>query len=532
MIYLNDIWSFIKSNPKIVTTLIIVALACFGFLLTSQMINPDELFDQEYYSQTILVSVGRMAMPLIQQVTGLYSYSYFFIDYLAVFMLIINALFYLSLLNKYSNFQISRFGLLVFGLMFISFPLINEYFIYNAVGFHCQLSYFLCLIVYELFEKNKTNKSKWLIVKIILISIFIISFYESFIFVLVFNYLVFKIIRMYYQNDEFIFKDFLKFISIIFIAIILELLLGQLIIILFNIQPNNYVSNKITWTRSNFNSLTSILISLIDLIRKICANYFFRALNYLPFFTFVLAIIIGLFVSVKIKLSCQKSSVYIIFLLLFLLNISLLIITNDSPQNRANMTLVLYCAFMFMMLIELVDYTFLNKMFKILVCFLILMQVKDLHMWFYMDYRNFSYDRNIINEVMNDIDNKNRPIVFVGEASINPVYSSYQSINNLALKQLLLNKKETNFKYYLNTNSNEYYSRYSLYLKTASIIGPDSYPEYPNTIIYKFIHQLDYKFIEASKAQQLEAYQLKAENKIQSKITYYHDYIIVDLSHY
>ena len=194
--------SFIKliTNKSFLITVIIVAIASYGYTLEHVAVNIDVLSADKFMEGTELIAQHRLMGPIIERIFNIMDFYPFLGDFIAVILLIISAILYCSLFDVISKGKIKNIAYTIFACFFISYPLIMEIFVFSPMGISIALGFCLIAIslmfIHEAFIDKK--KSKFVIGTIALWCA--ISFYESFAVVYIVGVLSITLLEILYAN--------------------------------------------------------------------------------------------------------------------------------------------------------------------------------------------------------------------------------------------------------------------------------------------------------------------------------------------
>ena len=496
--------SFIRliKNKGFIITVIIVAVASYGYLLEHCTVNIDTLSGDRYYKGGDLIAQGRLLGPVIDKIFNVMNYYPFFADFIAVIFLIISAVLYCTLFDVVSKGKVKMISYTIFACFFISYPLIMEVMPFIPMGISIGLGF--CLVALSLIAYNEcliTKKVSLFIFSII--TLFgAISLYESFAVVYIIGVLASMLLKILFGSDEKIklgqniFNGLLYIIPLC-IAIMLSFVLPVLILKCTNIHTTSR-PDKISMYKD-----LGFIGGLKNFVNTVIMNYFINALGYLPITFLVIGIIVSIIMGIVLSIKRKNCS---IFLVILGMNVSLFLLSliqAKSSYYRACQQFQLFVAFIFMVLTQLMltidmkkclRYSFIFIMF-----FMIFYQVKETYKWQFINdirYQKEKSDMTILaHELVSNYDVENKPVVFCGCYIPAKIILDEVFINKDSFHYKVLEWYCKNF-YPENLENVDYYhvvetSMFSYVLWSVDAFYPE---ETANSELLKFFKYLGYEF--------------------------------------
>ncbi len=175
---------------------LVTALLSFGLQLTRFNIGVDDMVRFRYLNGG-LFSQGRFASPVVSYMFGFVKAFPFFEPFLGVLFLIASAFLMILLFKRASGGKLYSGVLTVLACVFLSYPLINEIFVYKGSDLYTGVGYFLTVValltVTGIFDKKeiaeeqgtaaKKSPVKGAVIRLCvtaLIMMFTVSMYEAF----------------------------------------------------------------------------------------------------------------------------------------------------------------------------------------------------------------------------------------------------------------------------------------------------------------------------------------------------------------
>lgn len=533
--YIMELKFFINKKAYIIPV-ILVAIFSYGFVITHYSINIDTLSANRYFEDGVLIGQGRLTATIIHKIFNVMEFNPFFVDGIAVFLLVISAICLCALFKQITNNSLVLMSYTMFSYLFLSYPIINEIFVYTPASLSVALGFLLISFSFIfIYECIGTPKLSYIVYTTLLV-FFSTSLYESFFPVYLVGMFIILILNFLTKNEKITFKMFIQKFCILLIpaliALLLSLLIPKIAIIALNIEINNHAEKTI-----HYKSL-GIIGGLKNLFTTMIEDYFINGLFYLPIGVFVISNIISIISGIVLSVKKKNYIFLILFLGLNVSAISLSILQGKATAYRTCQTFQIFCAFAIMILYQLIITSNINKTLKVVttlaVCLLIFYQVKNLHTIFYLNYVRYEEEKNTLIKICNEIEMKygtDKPVVFFG---------NYE-LSNYITEQIYVKKDDSrmklarNFLSLLNIDSDTYNKDYK-YIQT----NVNSYLMWSqfafgevNTELFKWIDILGYKLKPGSVENLSEAYNyvksLRQPNNNEIQIIERPEYIIVNL---
>ena len=338
----------------------------------------------------------------------------FWQDAIVVILLFITAIFFAILVDKVSKSNLKKSSYILLTCGFISFTVINNYFIYQPTNLTVSLSNLFMIIAILIIYNNFLLKRnlKYNILIGLLLS-FPISMYESCCQTFVVLVFITSFIHCKFNNEDF--KRVFKFVFISAVTLLVGIVLNQIIsdfviwILKINGKLVNDFSNKITVVeviKNGYPIRRLFRNKLVDLFAN--NSLFIREFLILGLLGFVLSI----FNFVKKK---DEKGFYL-YLFAFLSNFILLAIMAKNLY-RICYSWSIFVGFVLFYINESFNGRKSRKAILIILGFIIFMQTQYMNTLFYNDYvgyrRDILYVSNIINNLQNTCKDLSKPLLFV-----------------------------------------------------------------------------------------------------------------------
>jgi hypothetical protein len=278
--YVENITYLFKNNKVLIIGLAIVCVLSYGFTITHHSIGIDNTAYYYYYASHGRVQQGRLTPYILDFLIKTGRYDAFWTNALSTFIYYFAVLSWCVLFKYVSKDKISQWQLFIFASVFVSFPIINEQFIYSPEVHPIQ--YLFCSLSLLLFYYINNNNLRKVSLYVALFTCIVIGLSASETFASVFLCgAAFLIIIQYVFNNEDVdvktsIKYFLKVVAILAAGILIELIINKIVRLI--IQPEDVVSaaNSIFWLNYPF------IYNLKTFIVGIIYRFFLASLFYFP----------------------------------------------------------------------------------------------------------------------------------------------------------------------------------------------------------------------------------------------------------
>ena len=403
---------FLK-NKLFIVTIILVTILSFGFTITNPSVGMDETAFDRYYQNKEMLESGRWGSYLLYNGLGIIEFIPFWIDFLVATIIAFIAVMWCIFLKKNLQEKLSIGAYLVFATIFISFPIINESYIFSNSSLAVMLGTFLASLGIMLFYENYNNIHKkmiYLLISIILAVAF--SMYEACGQIMLVSICITTLLMLYTNKDKKI-KEIFKYafcaLGILIAGVILDEIIVKLIY-MAGVRTSNEADKEISWGKYGIvESFQLIMINIVNAMRNT---------KYFPVLIFDTFSGIGLAISILQSDKKKNWMILIIFIAMFLSNFAISMLQLDSVLYRTCTSWGLFVA-----VIVMVAYKFLSeyKITKILaiimIGMLVLQQTKTLNQLFYNDYMRYQKDLHIAYELIYDLEkdyDTSKPLVIMG----------------------------------------------------------------------------------------------------------------------
>lgn len=439
-LFLKDLKNLIF-DLKFIIPLVCVTIAGYGYIINHFAIGIDDL-TRPRYIESENIAQGRFSGTAIDFIFGFTEYKPVWEDLLSIIFMFIAGILAAILLKRITKNSFHSSIYTFFACFFVTFPIINEIFLYGGSGLNIAIGYSLTIVSLIIFERFFDTKNYFLLIPCVLIWIFNISLYESF--MLVYSCFVCGIMMIRHivadeiipcNNPEFkeelrkrqtakkIFTEIGWYVGVLFVSVILEFIISNAVIRILGITAS-------TGEASNMVSSVNIKNTVFYIFTHfICASF-----KYLPISIFSLCVIIGAIITIKATVK-RKHAFYVLYF--FGMNISIValsLLRSGVTLYRNIQCMSVFCGIILVIVLQ----KYLDTKIKwkriltiTLASVLIVCQTFDLAKWFYVDYMRSEEEKAVMISVGNDLKQNydiTKPVIFTGEYTLSDEILDYRFI--------------------------------------------------------------------------------------------------------
>ena len=402
------------TNPFYLIAVALTALGAYGFYLTNPSPSIDWLSYDRYYSG-MLFGQGRFTATIVERVLNLWDCPVWFEPLLGLVCFILGTLIMLAIFDGFTDYK-SIVPSIVFTCIYITFPLLPEYFIYNGAILTVGGSTLLLSLAIYLEIKYKDLLRSMLIPTILMIAVF--SWYECMI--LPYVGAVFAVFYLLNRENhdlktKFVITKGLYFAMILIASIVLEYAVTTAAIKIFSIPLHNGADVAIHWEN---------LSSVLYLLANYASYWFIKAFCYAPFTILFVFLFIFLIMSVVELVRYKKfSSVIIFFGMLIPVFAMTVIRCGGGALYRIEQGMPFFIAFVsYAICLELNQKkSVVKRIIAAAFCFLLTVQIGTSNYSYFVNSLRYEEEKNVILTVNSEITSKfesDKPVVFIGEYKI------------------------------------------------------------------------------------------------------------------
>jgi hypothetical protein len=509
----TEVQKLVKEK-KIVIPVCLVMFLSYAYLWTHPSMGVDDTAMTRYFVDGFAPHLGRWTIFLLGKIFHMIEFTPVVTDFLGVVFMSLSAAVMFAGFQRSAEKKISNVAGTVFICFLISYPLINEvyvYYLHNGLG----LAYLLTAVTYYLLRFETGWKKQ---IAAVLFLTLALGCYETFAEVILLLFFADTLIRIAFSESKLSWKVWLKLFSNICIVIIVSMVVRSLVnnLILYIIQVEPYVHSigkSIKWIFS-----AEFLETVKGMVRGFGRYYVLNAtVNYGIGMFWLAMVILTIF---GILQSIRRKSWLCILNIVGILGISWVISmiegnigayrTMQTFPILVGMSMMLLCCF----LQNVVQRTFVRRLGFVLLLVLLYNQVYETNKWYYVDYLKYQEEVTICRELAYDIQKyatMDKPIIFIGRITEYGTADTYMYVKPGSWQYRLFAKldgtEETEKKYEIVQNP-AWYSVFDW--------GTDAFDEHA-TELKNFFAYHGYTIQVASRAEKVLVADLAAEMPIWPK---------------
>ena len=400
-------------NKIFVIAIILVTILSFGFTITNSSVGMDDTAFDRYYSEKEMLAIGRWGAYVVYQILNITEFIPFWLDFVAASVIMLTAVMWCIFLKKNVDDKFSIGVYIIFAAVFISFPIINEIFIFENCNIAVMLGTLLASLGIMLFYENYNNihkKGIYILSGVILTVA--MSMYEACVQTMLVSICITAILMIYTDKNKKI-KDIFKYIICALGILGAAVILDEIIVKIINfagVKPSDAAEKEINWGKYGIlESLQLIIVNIISAIKNI---------KYYPVLIFDIVSVIGLAIGILQSDKKKNWMILVIFIAMFLSNFGISILQLDSVMYRTCASWGLFTAAIVMVAYRfLSEYKITQILAIIVISILVLQQTKTLNQLFYNDYMRYQKDLHIAYELIYDLEkdyDTSKPLVIMG----------------------------------------------------------------------------------------------------------------------
>lgn len=470
------------SNPLYIFPVLISTILCYAYYLTHETVTIDSLSSDRYY-HGLLVAQGRLTATIIENYLGFEHLPIAVENIIGLICFILGATVFCIIFDK-AKPQSNVLPYTFFTCLYITFPLMNEYFMFKGSVLTTGGS--ILLVSFALYFALKIKN---LIVSILISSIFIFfaySWYESFILVYIGAVFLLLILLADGQKSqkELFFNGF-WLAPTLFLGFSLEEIISNAIINLCNITQDNNNAVGTAWLSSSATLKSFFYDFIYSFVSKIFC--------YAPFtilFIF-LAIAFGLMIF---QTKSTKKPILIFFYLGLALTVFFLSIYRGAESAyRTEQGIPFYIGAITLLLSSKIINLHGKKALKIIaslsLVIILTVQICSSNYWYHVNVLRDKEEKQVVCNIAKDLEkyDKNKPVIFIGY---------YQLSNNIEDKYAV--KKDSVAGKIINYTSKKAKKSYTYTACQTSISSYISWSIYSfssaNVELKKFFNSCGYDF--------------------------------------
>ena len=469
-------------NPMYIFPVLISTILCYAYYLTHETVTIDSLSSDRYY-HGLLVAQGRLTATIIENYLGFEHLPIAVENIIGLICFILGATVFCIIFDKakpQSNVLPYTFST----CLYITFPLMNEYFMFKGSVLTTGGS--ILLVSFALYFALKIKN---LIASILISSIFIFfaySWYESFILVYIGAVFLLLILLADGQKSqkELFFNGF-WLAPTLFLGFSLEEIISNAIINLCNITQDNNNAVGTAWLSSSATLKSFFYDFIYSFVSKIFC--------YAPF-TILFIFLAVAFVLMILQTKSTKKPILIFFYFGLALTVFFLSIYRGAESAyRTEQGIPFYISAITLLLSSKIINSNGKKTLKIIaslsLVIILTVQICSSNYWYHVNVLRDKEEKQVICNIAKDLEkyDKNKPVIFIGY---------YQLSNNIKDKYAV--KKDSLAGKIINYTSQKAKKSYAYAACQTSISSYISWSIYSfssaNVELKKFFNSCGYDF--------------------------------------
>lgn len=469
-------------NPLYIFPVLISTILCYAYYLTHETVTIDSLSSDRYY-HGLLVAQGRLTATIIENYLGFEHLPIAIENTIGLICFILGATVFCIIFNK-AKPQSNVLPYTFFTRLYITFPLMNEYFMFKGSVLTTGGS--ILLVSFALYFALKIKN---LIASILISSIFIFfaySWYESFILVYIGAVFLLLILLADGQKSqkELFFNGF-WLAPTLFLGFSLEEIISNAIINICNITQDNNNAVGTAWLSSSATLKSFFYDFIYSFVSKIFC--------YAPF-TILFIFLAVAFVLMILQTKSTKKPILIFFYLGLALTVFFLSIYRGAElAYRAEQGIPFYIGAITLLLSSKIINSNGKKALKIIaslsLVIILTVQICSSNYWYHVNVLRDKEEKQVVCNIAKDLEkyDENKPVIFIGY---------YQLSNNIKDKYAV--KKDSVAGKIINYTSKKAKKSYTYTACQTSISSYISWSIYSfssaNVELKKFFNSCGYDF--------------------------------------
>lgn len=469
-------------NPMYIFPVLISTILCYAYYLTHETVTIDSLSSDRYY-HGLLVAQGRLTATIIENYLGFEHLPIAVENIIGLICFILGATVFCIIFDK-AKPQSNVLPYTFFTCLYITFPLMNEYFMFKGSVLTTGGS--ILLVSFALYFALKIKN---LIASILISSIFIFfaySWYESFILVYIGAVFLLLILLADGQKSqkELFFNGF-WLAPTLFLGFSLEEIISNAIINLCNITQDNNNAVGTAWLSSSATLKSFFYDFIYSFVSKIFC--------YAPFAILFIFLAVA-FVLMILQTKSTKKPILIFFYLGLALTVFFLSIYRGAESAyRTEQGIPFYISAITLLLSSKIINLNGKKTLKIIaslsLVIILTVQICSSNYWYHVNVLRDKEEKQVVCNIAKDLEkyDKNKPVIFIGY---------YQLSNNIEDKYTV--KKDSVAGKIINYTSKKAKKSYTYTACQTSISSYISWSICPfssaNVELKKFFNSCGYDF--------------------------------------
>ena len=396
-------------NPLYIFPVLISTILCYAYYITHETVTIDSLSSDRYY-HGLLVAQGRLTATIVENYLGFEHLPIAVENIIGLICFILGATVFCIIFDK-AKPQNNVLPYTFFTCLYITFPLMNEYFMFKGSVLTTGGS--ILLVSFALYFALKIKN---LIASILISSIFIFfaySWYESFILVYIGAVFLLLILLADGQKSqkELFFNGF-WLAPTLFLGFSLEEIISNAIINICNITPDNNNAVGTAWLASSATLKSFFYDFIYSFVSKIFC--------YAPF-TILFVFLAVAFILMIFQAKSTKKPILIFFYLGLALTVFFLSIYRGAESAyRTEQGIPFYIGAITLLLSSKIINLHGKKALKIIaslsLVIILTVQICSSNYWYHVNVLRDKEEKQVVCNIAKDLEkyDKNKPVIFIG----------------------------------------------------------------------------------------------------------------------
>lgn len=446
--------------------LILTAVCSYGFLITHQTVGIDDTPYAYYFEEGLVAIVGRWVLFLLNKLLRISEFSPFMMDLVGLILLFAAVMVWSTLLYSVLKDRLPMWGYLFFAGIFMSSPIISEvftYYLHNGVAIG-YLASGIGLCCFSEGLKGLESKKGYLspFIGAVLFLWVSIGCYESFMIVWLVGVLLLLLTERYADIKRNVFISLVIAAGITVVGILLRSLMIVVVTKIFGLESmrdeavQRSMTEMLGWM---FESDAGAVFNMT--LKRVFVMYGVFAYAYLPITVFVFAMAVMFLYGIYKAVRNRDGWIFLLTLGTFIAAFLLVVIEGKVTLYRAAQFLPVICGYGVLLGIYAVRNIsvwlkeqkfavmkrisgWINGLAMASCAILLFNQCSDMNRWFYVDYLKYEDAKNVMNQVMHELEKNydlSKQVVFTGayeppKSILGDAYVDYNSDTFFAMKRI------------------------------------------------------------------------------------------------
>ena len=428
------------TNIPFMLALFLTIVFSYGFSIAHNSISTDDFTAHIYYPLNgEMVAQGRFTIVILANLFDMMKNVPYFCDVLSVVLFAMAAMLYCIFFDRAMGGKLSMASKTIFSCLLVSYPLINEIYVYGGGNVNVCLGYVMTAAALLLYQQWYSEKKKLSLLWLFIDLFFVVSLYESFAVVFLCGVIMLFILNFYYNPADAdrghfgkVFVKGLVAIGILGAACLVEFAAGEIVLWALDIPASENAATDIWW----FSEEMGVPEVVVRLISDLVLYFYVAAAHYLPIKILCACFVLCVVFMFASWIKNRNFTIGALFFALFFMQFFLTLLAGRLAPGRNSQYYAFFVAFLIMLLFERLNGFFketkkikketLRKILSVsLGCvafWLVFIQAYDLNNWLCLDVQRSEEEvaaaRAIGDELNENYDVQNKPVLFIGKYEI------------------------------------------------------------------------------------------------------------------